>query len=115
MVGRLVVPTISAPTAVWLALVTLVVLVLLRVLLSINLPLDGRWILRLRRCWSRLWWMICRWRLRRCSTLRGLLIVLWSGLWVCCRGWCSLLVIVGLRCDRGGESRSHMTETLWWT
>ena len=115
LLGRLVVPMILGSAAVLLALVALVVLVLLRVLLSVNLPLDSRWILRLRVRWSRLWWMICRWRLRRCSNLRGLLIVLWSGLWVCRRGWCSLLVIVGLRCDRGGVSRSCMTETLWWT
>ena len=115
LLGLLVVPTVAASAAVLLALVALVVLVLLRVLLSVNLPLDSRWILRLRVGWSRLQWMICRWRLRRCSNLRGLLIVLWSGLWVCRRGWCNLLVIVGLRCDRGGVSRSRMTETLWWT
>ena len=63
--------------------------------------------------------------------LGGLLIVLWSGLWICRRdwlwliimrldlwsrkSWCSLLMIVGLRCDRGGVSGSHMAETLRWT
>ena len=64
LVYRFVVSTISAPVMVLLALVALVVLVLLRVLLSVNLPLDSRWILRL----------------RRCNNLRVLLIVLWSGL-----------------------------------
>ena len=72
LLGLLVVPTVSAPAVVLLALVALVVLVLLRVLLSIYLPLDSRWILRL----------------RRCSNLRVLLIVLWSGLWVCRRVGC---------------------------
>ena len=87
MLSLLVVSTILAPAAVLLALVVLVVLVLLWVFLSVNFPLDSRWILRLRVGGSRLQWMICRWRLRRCNNLRGLLIVLWSGLWVCRRGW----------------------------
>ena len=77
LVGWLVVPTISAPAAVLLALVALVV----------NFPLDSRWILRLRQCGSRLRWVICRWRLHGCSYLRGLLILLWSGLWVCHMGF----------------------------
>ena len=131
LLGLLVVPTISAPAAVWLALVALVILVLRRVFLGVNLPLGSRWILSLRRCGSRLRWIIWRWRLHWRGYLRGLLIVLWSGLWVCRRGWlwliimrlglwrrkswCSLLVIVWLRCDRGGVSGSHISETLRWT
>ena len=59
LLGQLVVPTISASAVVLLALVALVVLVLLQVLLSVNLPLDSRWILSLRRGWRRLRWMIC--------------------------------------------------------
>ena len=64
LVGLLVVPTILASAKVLLALVTLVVLVLWRVFLGVNLSLGSRWILSLRRCWSRLRWIIWRWRLR---------------------------------------------------
>ena len=116
LLGLLVVPTISAPAAVLLALVALVILVLRRVFLGVNLPLGSRWILSLRRCGSRLRWIVWGWRLHWRGYLRGLLIVLWSGLWGCHRGWlwliimrlglgrrkswCSLLGVVWLRCDR---------------
>ena len=84
---RIVCSQIQTPVAILLALVTLVVLVLLQGLLGVNLPLGSRLILRWCRCWSKLRWMICRWRLRRFSNLRGLLVVLWSGLWVCRMGF----------------------------
>src|SRR5713226_10251754 len=58
LLGLLVVPTVSAPAAVLLALVTLVILVLRRVCLGVNLPLGSRWVLSLRRCRSRLRWII---------------------------------------------------------
>ena len=128
LLGLLVVPTISAPAAVLLALVTLVILVLRRVCLGVNLPLGSRWVLSLRRCGSRLRWVIWGWGLHWRSYLRGLLILLWNRLGVCRRGWlwrivmglglrrrkswCSLLVVVWLRCGRGGVSRRHIAEAL---
>ena len=127
LLGLLVVPTVSAPAAVLLALVTLVILVLRRVCLGVNLPLGSRWVWSLRRCGSRLRWIVWGWRLHWCGYLRGLWILLWSGLWVCrrgwlwrivmrlglwrCKSWCSLLMVVWLRCDRG----RHIAETLRWT
>ena len=127
----LVVPAISAPAVVLLALVTLVILVLRRVCLGVNLPLCSRWIWSLCRCRSRLRWIIWGSRLHWRSYLRGLLILLWSGLGVCRRGWlwrivmglglrrrkswCSLLVVVWLRCDRGEVRGRHIAEALRWT